>query len=251
MDLLDELARSAQEVIASGYYDAPPRGEKAPSLRAAIAAKPRAIIAEVKPASPTRGAMRSPEEAHALVKGLSGAGVAGLSILTEPRRFHGSLQLLAEASGEGIPTLMKDFVLSEAQLRAGKLCGASAVLLIATLYVRGQAQHDLPEMVRRARKLGMEVVVEAASLPEFELAQSTDAEIIGINNRDLRTMEMDLGRTRRVLSSAKKDRPVIGMSGVESRADADALFAAGCDAILVGTGLMSAADPVQKVKEFL
>ncbi|HLF23159.1 MAG TPA: indole-3-glycerol-phosphate synthase TrpC, partial [Burkholderiales bacterium] len=97
----------------------------------------------------------------------------------------------------------------------------------------------------------LEALVEVVSAAEFRLAQQAGADVIGINNRDLRTMEVDLRRTARVLSAVAKDRPVVGLSGVESRADADALFESGCDAILVGGGLMRASDPGAKLEELL
>jgi len=251
-DILDELARAAKETIAEGYYDAPPRASnKAPSLRAAVLSAPRAVLAEVKPASPTRGRLRDGHDAIVLAKSLAKAGARGLSILTEPKRFGGSLSTLAESADLGVPTLMKDFVLSEKQFLAAHSCGASAALLIVTLFNRGYAEKPLADTVARAHALGLEVLAEVVSASEFEQAQAAGADLLGINNRDLRTMEVDLERTGRVLSNVRKDRPVVGMSGVSSRADADALYGAGADAVLVGTGLMTAADPAAALGELL
>lgn len=251
MDLLDELAARARATLRSGYYNG--LGEQAvpqaPSLRGAILAKPRALIAEIKPASPSAGRLRpaTRDLAASLVK----AGARGLSVLTEPEVFRGSLDALRDAGRLGVPTLMKDIVLAEAQLLAARRCGASAVLLIATLHARGLADAGLRETVERAHAHGLETLVEVASAAEFRLAQGTPADLVGINNRDLRTMEVDLGRTARILAQVAKDRPVVGMSGVETRADADALFALGCDAVLVGTSLMRAAEPARKLEELL
>jgi indole-3-glycerol phosphate synthase len=248
MDILDELAAKARSTLQSGYYDG--LGEKplprAPSLKGAILASPKGIIAELKPASPTQGAMRTVDAA--LAAQLHRAGARGLSVLTEPEVFRGSLALLRQCSQVGAPVLMKDFVLGEAQLAAATRCGASAVLLIATLHTRGHADHDLATMVDLAHRHGLEALVEVASAKEFRLAQLTAADMVGINNRDLRTMHMDLQRTPAILAEVAKDRPVVGLSGVHAKADADLLFGAGCDAVLVGTSLMKAPDPAKALE---
>lgn len=251
MDLLDELAAKARATLQSGYYDMMGQASQpqSPSLRAAIEAKPRAILAELKPASPTEGRMRpfDPSIAAALAK----AGARGLSVLTEPEVFHGSLAALRAASGLGVPTLMKDFVLGEAQLTAARRCGARGVLLIAMLHERGLADHDLHDMVRLAHQHGLEALVEVISAKEFRLAQDAGADMVGINHRDLRTMHVDLGRSAVILREVRKDRPVVGLSGVETRAQADGVFAGGCDAILVGSSLMKAQDPAAKLGALL
>lgn len=251
MDILDELAGKAKATVQRGYYDS--HGAKpvpqSPSLAKAITSKPRAVLAELKPASPSRGPLRTPEKdlSAALAKG----GARGLSVLTEPEVFLGSLGALREASQLGVPTLMKDFVLAETQLACAKRCGASAVLLIVTLHTRRHSEFTLDEMVTLAHDHGLETLVEVASAKEFRQAQDTAADLIGINNRDLRTMELDLRRTPTILEMVQKDRPVVGLSGVDTREHADLLFSAGCDAILVGTSIMKAKDPVAQLEALL
>jgi indole-3-glycerol phosphate synthase len=251
MDILDELAARAGATLRRGYYDdmGAPSVRQAPSLAAAVKGKPRAVLAELKPASPSKGQLRAPDKelAERLVK----AGARGLSVLTEPDVFLGSLQTLRDASRLGAPTLMKDFVLAEAQLLCAKRCGASAALLIATLHSRGHAEQDLHDTVALAHRHGLEALVEVASAKEFRLAQDSACDLIGINNRDLRSMALDLRRTPTILGQVQKDRPVVGLSGVHTRAEADLLFGAGCDAILVGTSLMKAAEPAKKLEELL
>lgn len=251
MDILDELAGKARATVQRGYYDS--HAEKpvlqSPSLVKAVKAKPRAVLAELKPASPTRGKLRTPE--RNLAASLAKAGARGLSVLTEPEVFLGSLQALREASQLGVPTMMKDFVIAETQLACAKRCGASAVLVIATLHTRRHSEFTLDEMVALAHDHGLEALVEVASGREFRMAQDTSADLIGINNRDLRTMELDIRRTPTILEMVAKDRPVVGLSGVHERAHADLLFSAGCDAVLVGTSIMKAPDPVAKLEELL
>ncbi|HEV8360228.1 MAG TPA: indole-3-glycerol-phosphate synthase [Candidatus Thermoplasmatota archaeon] len=251
MDLLDEFAARARGTLQRGYYDLMGVQAEAqtPSLVAAVASRPRAILAEIKPASPSEGALRA--QALGTAEGLVKAGARGLSVLTEPEVFHGSIQALRGASKLGVPTMMKDFALAEAQLACARRCGARAVLLIASLHARGLADLPMAEMVQRAHGHGLEALVEVASASEFRDAQAAGADLIGINNRDLRNLAMDLQRTPRILAEVTKDRPVVGLSGVHTRADADALFAAGCDAILVGSSLMKAPDPAGKLRELL
>jgi indole-3-glycerol phosphate synthase len=250
MDLLDDLAAQARATVESGYYDTPePALPRGPSLRQAVAARPRAVLAELKPASPSAGSLR-PFDLR-LARQLVEAGARGLSVLTEPHAFHGSLANLRAASALGTPTIMKDIVVADRQLAAARRCGASAVLLIATLHARGAAELGLRAMVEQAHRHGLEALVEVAGPEEFRAAQGTACDLIGINNRDLGTMKVDLGRTARVLGAARKDRPVVGMSGVATRRDADMLFAAGCDAVLVGTSLMRAPDPARALGALL
>jgi indole-3-glycerol phosphate synthase len=254
MDLLDEFAQRARATLHRGYYDelGEPSLPTSPSLRAAVEAGPRAVLAELKPASPSLGPLRALDPADpSLARALVAAGARGLSVLTEPEVFRGSLAALRAASQLGAPALMKDFVLAEGQLIAARRAGASAALLIATLHARGHADHPLQEMVALAHRHGLEALVEVASAAEFRAAQGTEADLIGINNRDLRTLQVDLGRSQRVLAQVRKDRPVVGLSGVATRADADALFAAGCDAVLVGSSLMRAPDPAKALEALL
>ncbi|MCA1814644.1 MAG: indole-3-glycerol-phosphate synthase [Halobacteriales archaeon] len=250
MDLLDELAAQARATVESGYYEgAEPQLAQPPSLAKAIASKPRAVLAELKPASPTSGPLRPFDLGTA--RRLGEAGARGLSVLTEPHTFQGSLVNLRAASQLGVPAMMKDIVVADRQLAAARRCGSRAVLLIATLHARGLAELGLRAMVDAAHHHGLEAMVEVANIEEFRAAQGTGCELIGINNRDLRTMKVDLNRTADILGRARKDRLVVGLSGVHTRQDADRLFESGCDAVLVGTNLMKAADPASALGALL
>ncbi len=254
MDHLEKIIADVRKTLQSGYYRV--RSQESqwvrPSLCEAIERRRgRAVIAELKPASPVSGPLirdRSPAEILTLY---TRSEIVGLSVLTEPVHFGGSLELLAQASATGLPTLMKDFIVAPEQIAAGAWCGASAVLLIVTLFQRRWTSLTLKEAITLAHEHGLEVLTEVASVEEFLLVQGTDADMIGINNRDLTTLKVDTARTVEILKKVRKDRPVWSLSGIETAQDLQRLSAAGADAFLIGTALMQAADPARKLREVL
>ncbi|MBI4392182.1 MAG: indole-3-glycerol-phosphate synthase [Euryarchaeota archaeon] len=253
MDHLEDLAFQARALVKSGYYDARPAKVRSrpPSLREAVLGRERAIIAEIKPASPSGGVLRPDIDVSSLAKDLKNAGACGLSVLTEPKSFRGSLESLSAAGSCGLPALMKDFVVSRAQIEAAAAHGASAVLLIVTLFDRRLTELPLETAVDYAHSLGLETLAEAADDGEYRTAAASGSDILGINNRDLPTMTVDLKRTIAVLKACGKLGPTISLSGVASRLDADVLFGAGADGILVGSSLMRDRDPATMLRKII
>ncbi len=257
MDTLDRLAWATRERIAAGYYADPTpskTGLFGPSFAAAIehaqSQARMAVVTEIKPASPSSGTLLADPERDVprIMDGYAEGGADGLSVLTDATHFGGSLGYLRRARETGLPTLMKDFLLTAAQLDAAGAAGASAVLLILTLFRRGYAELAPAEMIAAARERGLEVLLEVNGPDEYVDALGTDADMIGVNNRDLSTLTLDLRTTERVLASHRKDRPVWALSGVESRDDIERMCRAGADAVLVGTSLMRAGDPAQALR---
>lgn len=248
-DHLEQLVENARGLVARGYYGEEGASSPGPSLRAALrssAAFP--IIAEVKLSSPSRGDISShpPRE---LVRDYIGAGAAALSVLTEPDRFKGSLGSLLLASAENAPVLMKDFVVSREQVRAGASRGASAILLIEGAFDHPAGRKDRDDLIAFAHALNVEVVLEAGSGSEADSIMGSEADILGLNQRDLRTLSVDPGMGARLLPEVNKDgRPVVVMSGIGSREQVLALKEAGADAVLVGTSLSSSPDPGAKLR---
>ena len=224
---------------------------RAPSLVAALA-RP-GLIAEIKPASPTRGEMRSIPNAEALAKELLAAGAAGISALTEPEKFGGSPALLAAAVRAGGPVLMKDFVVTSRQLELAASAGASAVLLILPLLNAEHSEWKTPEeAIAAAHARGLEVLLEVYDDEEYLLASLLEADMVGINNRDLRedALPVDPERAIGVLGRmGRLDVPVIALSGAQDAGDVRAAIAAGASGVLVGTALMQAKDPAAKLRE--
>lgn len=186
------------------------------------------IIAEIKPKA--LGRSLSPEEVAAYARAYADNNACAISVLTEPTHFKGSLENAEIARKAGLPVLRKDFIFDERQLHEVQ---ADLVLLIASLSI------DLDSFVDLARGYGMEPLVEVHTQKELEEALRTDAQIIGINNRNLNTLEVDLGKFERLAPTAK-DAGVflVAESGVHSRKDAERMLEAGADALLVGTALM-------------
>lgn len=257
MDYLDRLAQSTIERIKQGYYanvadlTLAPRRSFVEAIRSAQVKGQNAVIAEIKPASPSAGRLLDQTDIGTLAQGLCEAGAIGISVLTEPTHFHGSLQNLKLASELELPTLMKDFTLDPAQLDACVRCGGSAILLILSLFNRGYCALPLEAMIAQVHQQGLEVLLEVNSLEEFKEAQRTPADMIGINNRDLATLQVDRSRTSKILSQAKKDRIIWALSGIETAVDLRALRAAGADTFLIGTALMRAADPGAKLRALI
>lgn len=207
----------------------------------------RAIIAEVKMGSPRLGRLAGKLDPLAQARVYAASGAAALSVVVEPEFFLGSYQLLTECKrAAGLPAIAKDFVVDPRQLEWAAAAGADAVLLIAAL-------HDadaLTELAERARALGLVPLVETHDHADLAaLSASDDWELVGVNNRDLRTFEVDLERSIALLPELPEGALRVAESGIGSGADVDRLSAAGFDAFLVGESLLLADDPATLLRE--
>ncbi len=211
------------------------------------------VIGEIKAASPSAGLIRENVNPSEVAKAMQMGGAVGLSVLTEPNQFNGSLEALAAArENVNLPILMKDIILSSVQVYAAAKMGANAVLLIKTLFDRGYCEKSLDEMIAGAQMLSLEVLLETHTELEFQSAVKTKADLIGINNRNLGTLKVDLNVTKRIL--AKNDsngKLVVSESGIRTAADIRFLRGSGARAFLIGSAIMSSDDVEQKVKEFV
>lgn len=248
-DFFDILCRTAHKTVAGGYYSGFAERDKpvdtGPTLRLSECIRRCAclpLIAEVKLASPTMGAVHV--DAGAIARHMQAGGAVGISVVTEPRFFKGFSHMLGTVrSCVSVPLVMKDFVVSACQIEAARDAGASAILLIQALFDRGYATRGAEDMIAFAHAIGLEVLLEAHTDSEFKRALSTDADLVGINNRDLRTLTVDLMTTRDILEKVPTDgRVVVSESGVETPEEALFLKRCGVDALLVGSALMRAED---------
>lgn len=206
-----------------------------------------AIIAEVKYASPSRGRLHGGCTPEAIAGEFAAAGAAGLSVLTEPTYFGGSTENLVRVRGAvTVPILRKDFIIDERQLLETRAIGADAVLLIAR--VLGDR---LPAFVEKALALDLEPLVEVHNRSEMEQALATEATLIGINNRNLETLAIDLTTTARLAGAARDEgRTVVSESGILWPCDVRNL-GRHCDAFLIGSALMSARDRRKRLEGFV
>jgi indole-3-glycerol phosphate synthase len=179
------------------------------------------------------------------------AGAVALSVLTQPHLFAGSLENLARVRKEvSVPIIMKDIVVSRIQIDAAKKVGADCVLLIKTVFDLDLAEESLDTLMEYSGKKGLQVLVEVHTERELEDLLSSALPLIGINNRNLDTLKIDLETTKRLLRGKAKGKSlVISESGISSAADIRYLHDAGADAYLVGTSIMQSADVSRKVQE--
>ena len=206
------------------------------------------LIAEMKRSSPSKGPIRPEATVTDVVSAYQRAGASAVSVLTEPNWFGGSLDDLVEARAAcDLPLLRKDFVVDEYQLLEARVAGADAVLLIVAALDRGRIE----ELMGAASDLGLDALVEVHDEKEVETAVEAGAEVIGINNRDLHSLEVDLETTFELLADVPAGTVVVAESGITENEDVERLERAGVDAILVGEALMRADDPVRAVRDLL
>jgi indole-3-glycerol phosphate synthase len=180
-------------------------------------------------------------------------GAVGLSVLTEPKHFHGSLRSLVEArKAVKLPILMKDIILSPIQLEAASKAGANVALLIEALFDRGYCECSVNEMIAGAHSQELEVLLEAHTADEFRSAIRTHADLVGINNRNLATLKVDLNVTKEILERNRAEgKVVVSESGISTPADLRFLRECGAQAFLIGSAVMLADDVEGKVREFV
>ncbi len=182
-----------------------------------------------------------------IVSNLVDNGCAALSVLTEPHYFNGSNNnlIIAKNASKNLPVLRKDFIVSTSQLYESKAIGADAVLLIAAV-IEGRIE----SFIEKCREIGIEPLVEVHDEKDVDAALATDAELIGINNRDLKTLKVDLETTIRLSGIIPSDRIIISESGIRTPEDIR-MLKDHCDAFLVGTSIMEAPNPGEKLRELI
>jgi indole-3-glycerol phosphate synthase len=236
----------AERAAASAEERAGARLER--GLRESLRRAPIAVIAEFKRRSPSAGVLREGPDVADVVRAYERGGARALSVLTEGPNFGGSLDdlRLARAATE-LPILRKDFVVDPYQLHEAVLAGADAVLLI----VAALSQAELAELHAQAGDVGLDVLVEIHDEAELAIALALGAQLIGINNRDLRDFSVDVGRSSQLAKSAPQGVTLVSESGIHSAEQLLALQRDGIDAVLVGESLMRAPDPQAALRGLL
>jgi len=241
-----ERARNAValESLRSAAKQAPPARDLARSLR-----RPGiSLIAEVKRASPSKGQLRPDLDAVSLARDYEYHGASAISVLTDEHFFQGSLDDLRAVRQEtSLPVLRKDFVIDAYQVYEARAAGADAILLIVAVL----DDAELGALYQLSSELGMGSLVEVHDQAELERAMKIKPDILGINNRNLHTFDVDLETTARLVALVPRGTALVAESGIHTRTDVDRLAAMGADAILVGESLVRAEDTGKKIQELI
>ena len=205
-----------------------------------------AVIAEIKRASPSAGLIRPDLDVDAMVTSYENGGASAISVITEEHFFQGKFQYLSQVrDASHLPVLCKDFIIDPFQVFGARASGADALLLIAACLDPDSLMH----LLETARSVGMACLVEVHDGDELNQVLATDASIIGINNRNLKTFDVNLETTLKLRPLVPEDRLVVSESGIHERAEVETLAAAGVNAVLIGTSLVRSHDPEKKLRE--
>jgi indole-3-glycerol phosphate synthase len=243
-----EVERHKQAIKLSCLLDCIARRQAPLVFARALKGDDIRLIAEVKKASPSRGVMRPYFDPMELAKTYAENGAAAISVLTDAEYFQGSPEHLAAIRhAVELPLLRKDFIYDEYQIYESAAYGADALLLIAAILKPKQ----LKQLLTLSRSLGLGCLVEVHNEDELSIVLDSDAETIGINNRDLKTFKVDLNTTRRLRPLIPEGKIVVSESGINNRDDVQKLREWGVNAMLIGEALVTARDIPARIKELM
>ena len=250
---LTVIAEEIRELINKGYYDITEKIErKNASLKDILLAKREnyPIITEIKFSSPSLGEInRNSDNQKEILTKMEINGSSAISVLTQPLYFDGSLEnLKIVRQNTELPILMKDIIIDEKQIEAGFNLGANVILLIETLF--RDNYNKLEQLIKYARKMGLEILLEVNTKQEFDKSITRDVDILGINNRDLNTLQLDMQTTNRILREEFKiNKPIISESGILTSEDIKMIGKSGVNGFLIGTSIMKADNIDKKIRE--
>ena len=262
MSILDEIlthkrgeveaskrAAPLERLLAAARAQGPARGFAA-ALRTPADARAPKLVAEIKKVSPSKGALNTEMDVRAMAALYEASGAAAISVLTDERYFSGHLDdLRAVRSTVSLPVLRKDFVVDPYQLAEARAAGADAALLIVAAFE--QPLTAVRSLLGVGHELGLDCLVEVHDEAELDVALEAGAELIGINNRNLKTFEVSLDVTERLAPRVPAGKTLVSESGISTGAEAQRVRRAGASAILVGSAIVAARDPAAKVRELV
>lgn len=245
--ILKKLFENSQIAIDEGIYDVKENLSKSnTNLIESIKENQHAtLITEIKFSSPSLGEIKKNSEPVQIAKSMIKGGAKALSILTQPYLFSGSPEFFIKIRKEiDVPLLMKDIIIDKIQIDAAKKIGADYILLIQSLFDQGLVK-EIDELLDYGHKNGLKILLESHTRAEFENSLKTEADILGINNRNLDTLELDINNTKRILEGYKNSKMIISESGIETPKDVNFLHDCGANAFLVGSSIMKS-DNIQE-----
>ncbi len=252
-NILKKLVNNSQMAIDDGIYDVDCNLEKSSKdFLQIIKTNPHAtLLTEIKFSSPSLGKIRTTGDPVNIAKKMINGGSKALSILTQPHLFNGSPQIFMKVRKEvNVPLLMKDIIVDEIQIETANKMGADYILLIQSLFDKGYLS-EIEKFIGFAHKKDLQVLLEVHTKSEFENALKTNADLIGINNRNLDTLEIDLKTTEIILQKFDKNRPILSESGIETPEDIKYLKKCGADAFLIGSSIMKSNNIEEHVQKLV
>ncbi len=252
-NILKRLVTNSQTAIDDGTYDIDANLQKSnKDLVQIIKDNPHpTLLTEIKFASPSLGKIRTLTDPASVARQMVAGGSKAISILTQPNLFHGSPEYFMKVrEAVNIPLLMKDIMIENVQIDAAEKMGADYILLIQSLFEQGFLK-EIDEFIDYAHKKELKILLEVHTKQEFENALKTDADLIGVNNRNLDTLEIDLKTTETVLEGYEKSRPILSESGIETTEDIQYLKKSGAAAFLVGSSIMKSDNIEEQVRKLV
>ena len=252
-NILEKLIKNSKKAIEDGIYDI---NESLPNSGRDLEniikkSENAALITEVKFSSPALGNIRKMTDPVEIALNMVNGGASALSVLTQPYMFDGSPEFFMKVRKMvKVPMLMKDITVDTVQIDAAKKIGADYFLLIQSIFDKGLV-NDIDSMIDYGHDLGLKVLIEAHTKQEFENSSNTNADIIGINNRNLDTMKIDLSTTEKILHNTEKTKLIVSESGISTSDDIRFLHKCGADAYLVGSSIMKTDDIQQTVQNLV
>ena len=252
-NILKRLVTNSQTAIDDGTYDIDANLDKSSKdLIQIIKTNPHpTLLTEIKFASPSLGKIRTLTEPASIAKQMIAGGSKALSVLTQPNLFHGSPEYFMKVrEAVDVPLLMKDIMIENIQIDAAEKIGADYILLIQSLFDQGFLK-EIDEFIEYAHKKELKILLEVHTKQEFVNALESKADLRGINNRNLDTLEIDLKTTETVLEGYEKSRPILSESGIETSEDIQYLKKCGADAFLVGSSIMKSDNIEEQVRKLV
>jgi indole-3-glycerol phosphate synthase len=252
-NILKRLVNNSQMAIDDGVYEVESNEQKSnKDFLHIIKTHPHAtLLTEIKFSSPSLGKIRTLTDPVSIAKQMISGGAKALSILTQPNLFNGSPEYFIKVrQSVDVPLLMKDIIIDKIQIDAAQKIGADYMLLIQSLFDQGYLK-EIDEFVDYAHQKGIQVLLEVHTKKEFANALKTKADLIGINNRNLDTLEINLQTTKTVLEGFEKSRFILSESGIETPEDIQYLKTCGADAFLVGSSIMKSENIEEQVRKLV
>ncbi|MFB5632864.1 MAG: indole-3-glycerol-phosphate synthase [Nitrosopumilus sp.] len=252
-NILRKLVNNSQMAIDDGVYEVEANLEKSNKdfIQIIKTSGHAPLLTEVKFSSPSLGKIRTITDPVSIASQMIAGGSKALSVLTQPHLFNGSPEYFMKVrQAVDVPMLMKDIMIDKVQIDAAKKIGADFMLVIQSLFDQNYLK-EIDEFIAYGHKQGLQILLEVHTKQEFENALKTQADLIGINNRNLDTLEIDLKTTETILSGIEKSRPILSESGIDTPEDIQYLKKCGADAFLIGSSIMKSDNIEEQVRKLV